>query len=88
MPKINFKRNDETGGVCAVFHVGVGSRKRFFYADKSWVSGVGEETMIFPCTKEGKVNSWDEVYCDRSGKSISKCIEEFVWSGDAFIGAV
>lgn len=67
--------NPLTGGICCTFKKG----ENFFYADYSWVNYPGcFETMIFPADKEGKVTSWTEVYCDRSGKSLDRCVEEFL----------
>ena len=63
-----------TGGQCTVFQKG----ENYYYADRSYVPYVGIETMIFPCDKEGEVTSWAELYCDRSGKNLKDCINEFL----------
>lgn len=68
------KTNPMTGGTYCIFKKG----EEFFYADRSYVPYTGMETMIFHCNKEGEVTSWGELYCDRSGKSLEKCIQEFL----------
>ena len=66
--------NPYTGGQYTVFQKG----KKYFYADCSYVPYTGMETMIFHCDKDGEVTNWSEVYCDRSGKSLRECVEEFL----------
>lgn len=72
--RLTIKRNLHTGGDCCVFQKG----EDFFYADRSFVPYTGMETMIFPCDSEGNVTDWGELYCDRSGQSLEKCIKEFL----------
>lgn len=67
-------KNSLTGGNCSVFKKG----DSYFYADRSFVPFCGMETMIFPCKEDGEVTDWSEVYCDRSGKSLQDCIDEFL----------
>ena len=71
---MDIKRNPSTGGTSCVFQKG----KNFFYADRSYVPYTGMETMIFHCTKDGKVTDWSELYCDHSGKSLEDCVKEFL----------
>lgn len=67
--------NPMTGGTCCVFKKG----ENFFYADRSWVSYLAcFETMIFPANEDGEVTDWGDLYCDRSGKSLDRCVEEFL----------
>lgn len=55
---------------------------KWYYADLSDCLDVGNECMIFPANKNGKVTSWTEVYCNRESDEISEenlltCIKEF-----------
>jgi hypothetical protein len=65
--------NDYTGGFSMYFKKG----ENFFYADQSPVPYIGIETMIFACDENGEVTSWADLYCDRSGKSLAACVNEF-----------
>ena len=48
-----------------------------FNGKRYWADKAGNyETMIFECDENGECN-YNEVYCDRSGKSLKKCIKEF-----------
>jgi hypothetical protein len=71
--ELDIKFNPINGGVYCHFNDG----ENYYYADKAWIGGC-EETMIFPTDKEGQVTSWTELYCDRSGKSLEECINEFL----------
>lgn len=70
--------NLQTGGKSCYFQKG----DEFYYADCSYVPFIGMETMIFPCDENHEVTSWLEVYCDRSGKSLQSCVDEFIASED------
>ena len=73
MEIIKLMPNRRTGGESAIFeHNG-----EYFYADKSYILFCGEETMIFPCNKDGEVLDWMELYCNRGEKSLEDCIKEF-----------
>lgn len=76
MGKYNIEKNEYTGGQCCVFeHNG-----QHFYADRSRVYPHGLETVIFYCDRYGKVSNWGDLYCDRSGKQLEECIDEFISS--------
>jgi hypothetical protein len=71
-----FAPNDSTGGQSCVFRKG----DKYYYADKSFIpyTYYGDETMIFEYDFENQeVPEWDELYTDRTGKSLEACIEEF-----------
>ena len=80
--KINYiikphKRDWVTKWLCCVFE----HNCEEYYADRCFAPDVCEiETMIFPWQggKDGKVTSWGELYCDRTGKSLCQCIKEFI----------
>lgn len=75
MMNLNINKNEYTGGQNCVFF---GHDLKYYYADKSYVPYIGNETMIFPYDKDKEeVSDWSELYCDRTGKSLSSCIEEF-----------
>lgn len=66
-----------TGGLCTYFQKG----EQHYYADRSLVFDYGVyETMIFTCNEQGEVTDWTEVYCDRTGKSLAACVNEFLAS--------
>ena len=68
----NIQRNLINGGqYCFFTHNG-----KEYYADKAYTFDHGEETMIF-ASENNQVTNWTELYCDRSGKSLESCIEEF-----------
>jgi hypothetical protein len=73
---LNIQKNEYTGGRNCIFF---GPDLKYYYADKSYCLDVGiQETMIFPYDKDKEeVSDWSELYCDRTGKSLSACIEEF-----------
>lgn len=64
---------NNTGGESALFCIG----DKYYYADKSYVPFCGMETMIFKADKDGEVLDWIDLYCDRSGKTLKSCINEF-----------
>lgn len=71
-----FMDNDSTRGVCCYFK----HNDKYYYADKSPIpySWYGQETMIFPFDFEKQnVTDWEELYVDRTGKSLEDCIEQF-----------
>lgn len=54
----------------------------WYYADLVSLPLYGNECMIFPANKNGKVTDYSEVYCNRSMDSVNEdnlrlCIEEF-----------
>ena len=53
-------RNNITGGLYCVIQ----KNNRYYLADLSDTPDHGPECMIFPCTKEGKVTSWSEVFVE------------------------
>lgn len=71
----DIKQNSQNGGKCCNFEV----NGKKYYADKAYVPFCGEETMIFAYKEDGDID-WIDLYCDRSGKSLEDCIEEFVSS--------
>lgn len=77
MSKYNIKPNEVNGGECCYFT----HRYQEYYADKAYTPDFGEETMIF-LSKDKHVTSWSDLYCDRSGKSLEECIDEFIASLD------
>ena len=71
-----FMPNDNIGGQSCIFRKG----DKHYYADKSFIpyTSYGLETMIFEYDFENQnVPKWDELYTDRTGKSLEACIEEF-----------
>ena len=69
-----FMQNNTTGGNCCIFK----KSNEYYYADKSFVPYTGVETMIFKYDFENQeVLDWTDLYCDRTGKSLEACIEEF-----------
>ena len=71
-----FMDNDNTGGVSCFFKY----NGEYYYADKSFIqyTSYGWETMIFPFDFEKQdVPDWEELYADRTGKSLEDCVEEF-----------
>lgn len=36
----------------------------YYFVDSCYTLDHGYETMIFPCTKEGNVTNWCELYCE------------------------
>lgn len=71
-----FEKNERTGGMSCIFKKG----NEYFYADKSFIpyTSYGYETMIFKYDfKNMEVPSWDELYANRTNKSLKDCIEEF-----------
>lgn len=76
MMDLNIKKNESTGGQNCVFF---GPDLKYYYADKSFCMDVCcSETMIFPYDKnKEEVSDWSELYCNRTGKSLSTCIKEF-----------
>jgi len=72
---MDIRKNEITGGQCCVFQ----KNGEYFYADRSFTFDAGMETMIFPYDKEiEEVSDWGDLYCDRTGKSLKECIEEFL----------
>lgn len=67
-------RKNGTEGVSVVFKLD----KDYYLADLANTFDYGWETMIFKCDKEGNVDSWLELYTDRTDKPILDCITEFV----------
>ena len=71
-----FMPNERTGGGSCIFKMG----DEYYYADKSFIpyTWYGFETMIFKYDfNKQVVPEWDELYADRTGKSLEACIEEF-----------
>ena len=69
---LNIERNPRTGGFCCDFSV----NGKSYFADKSVVPFLGSETMIFAKEDDGTID-WEELYTDRTNKSLSDCIHEF-----------
>ena len=72
---LKIKSNPMNGGQCCDFEF----NGKKYYADKAYAPFCGEETMIFAYMEDGEID-WTDVYCDRSGKSLEDCIDEFVAS--------
>lgn len=71
-----FMHNYVTGGDSCVFK----KEDKYYYADKSFIPFTPYclETMIFEYDPENqKVLNWNELFADRTGKSLKECIEEF-----------
>lgn len=64
---------NSTEGVSVVFKLD----KDYYLADQADTFDYGWETMIFKCDKEGNVDSWMELYTDRTEKALLDCINEF-----------
>ncbi len=69
--ELNIEKNPRTGGTCCEFSFG----GKQYFADKSIVPFLGSETMIF--AMENGIVDWEELYTDRTNKSLSDCIHEF-----------
>lgn len=72
----NIINNTRTGGESCTFEFNGAT----YYADKSPVEswkGIIDETMIFLVEEDGEIN-WSDLYCDRTGKSLKECIDEFI----------
>ena len=71
-----FMPNTATNGQTCIFRKG----NKYYYADKSYIpfTYYGNETMIFEYDFENQeVPEWNELYADRTGKSLEACVEEF-----------
>ena len=73
MSNYAIKSNQRNGGEYCDFEV----NGKKYYADKAYVPFCGEETMIFAYDEDGSID-WTDLYCDRSGKSLADCIDEFI----------
>lgn len=81
--KYDIKPNTYNGGEYCIFE----HKGSWYYADRVDLDnmpmvpggfGLGTETMIFPFDDEkGEVANYHDLYCDRTGKSLVECIEEF-----------
>ena len=72
--ELNIQPNPLNGGESCVFEC----CGNYYYADRAFVRDAWcIETMIFAANSDGKVTDWGDLYCDRSGKSLRECIEEF-----------
>lgn len=73
---LKIERNHTNGGLWPTFKIG----GKEFAADICDVLGAYVECMIFP-SKNGKVTSWGELYCNRNvnvtEKDLIRCINEF-----------
>lgn len=69
---LNIEKNPRTGGFCCDFIF----KGKGYFADKSYVPFLGSETMIFAKEDDGSID-WEELYTDRTGKSLRVCIYEF-----------
>lgn len=74
--QLNIKPNHYNGGEYCVFEY----NKQYYYASRCFVPFCGLETMIFYADRYGNVTNWSDLYCDRSGKSLKACINEFIKS--------
>lgn len=70
---INIFPHTNTYGVGVVIKMG----QSYYLVDKADTFDVGWETMVFCCNEEGEVTDWQELYTDRTGKSVWKCALEF-----------
>ena len=74
--ELNIQPNHRTGGEYCVFE----HNKQHYYASRCIAPFYGLETMIFHADRYGNVSDWTDLYCDRSGKSLKACINEFIQS--------
>ena len=82
--KYDIKPNPVNGGEMCIFE----HKGSWYYADRvdldnipmvTCCSNLGTETMIFPYDKENEcVFDWGDLYCDKTGKSLEECIDEFI----------
>lgn len=74
---LKIERNKITSGLCSTFQY----EGEEYFADLSCVMFSGMECMIFK-SANGKVTSWDELYCKYvdsvSEKELIKCVVEFI----------
>ena len=75
MSKYKIEKNELNGGKCCRFK----HNNKEYYADRAYIPFCGLETMISEA-KNGEVTNWSGLYCDRSGKSLEQCIDEFIQS--------
>lgn len=72
------KDNKLTGGYSAVIE----KEGEYYLADISYTLDKGAECMIFRSDKNGKVDSWEEVYVEWpdtvTKDNLKKCIKEFL----------
>ena len=71
-----FMHNYMTNGQSCIFE----KDGKYYYADKSYIpyTPYVYETMIFEYDfKNQKVSDWNELFADRTDKSLKECIEEF-----------
>lgn len=69
---LNIEKNPFTGGTWCEFTF----KGQNYYADRSYVPYIGTKTMIF-AKKNGIIDWEEELYTDRTYKSLSDCIHEF-----------
>lgn len=74
--QLNIQPNHHTGGTCCVFE----HNNQHYYASRCFIPFCGFETMIFYADQNGKVTSGINLYCDRNGKPLEQCINEFIKS--------
>lgn len=82
--KYDIKPNPNNGGENCIFE----HKGSWYYADRVDLDNMpmmpgglnlGIETMIFPFDKEkGDVMDYHDLYCDKTGKSLEECIDEFI----------
>lgn len=68
-----FPHTNGTNGVGVVIKI----NQSYYLVDKADTFDVGWETMVFHCNKDGEVTDWQELYTDRTDKSVWKCALEF-----------
>ena len=56
---------------------------RYFIVSKAIANDHGDwETLVFPSNKEGKIESWLEVYSMKGDEPIVKTVEDFAIKGE------
>lgn len=70
---INIFPHTNAYGVGVVIKVG----QSYYLVDKAETLDVGWETIVFHCDENGEVIDQQELYTDRTDKSVWKCALEF-----------
>lgn len=71
-----FPHTNGTNGVGMIIKI----NQSYYLVDKADTFDAGWETMVFCCDEEGEVTDWQELYADRTNKSVWKCAQEFAES--------
>ena len=68
-----FPHTNSANGVGVVIKI----NQSYYLVDKANTFDVGWETMVFHCNEAGDIENWQELYTDRTDKSVLDCAKEF-----------